>query len=231
MCHAVRRRLGANLDDLAQPARRVDPRWVQPVSGRTRHAARLGAISGKHKSDVTDANMMMLSMAADVFTLSPLTPPDPAGLALRRAVVRRKKLVSDGHRARRRLISLARWGLPGGVDRVRRVLAHGGRGPDPLAAPARRGGCETLQRDRCRGRAHPWRARRGRTGRGDPHGLPPHGLTSGTAIWTWTPWAGRSASKHLHDITLAGEQIQRATTQDRHYRKGLYGDDPLLLSL
>ncbi len=71
-----------------------------------------GAISGKHKSDVIDANMMMLSMAADVFTLSPLTPPDPAGPALLRAVVRRKNLVIDGHRARRRLISLARWAFP-----------------------------------------------------------------------------------------------------------------------
>ncbi|MDO5740430.1 MAG: hypothetical protein Q4P07_09810 [Ornithinimicrobium sp.] len=52
-----------------------------------RPSARLrGAISGKHESDVIDADM--LSMAAHVFTLAPLAPPDPAHLALRRAVVR-----------------------------------------------------------------------------------------------------------------------------------------------
>lgn len=39
----------------------------------TRHAARLrGAISGKNKSDVIDADV--LAMAGDVFTLSPLRP-------------------------------------------------------------------------------------------------------------------------------------------------------------
>ena len=77
----------------------------------TRHAARLrGAISGKNKSDVIDADV--LAMAGDVFTLSPLRPPAPSQLALRRAVVRRGKLVVDGNRARRRLISLARWAFP-----------------------------------------------------------------------------------------------------------------------
>ena len=77
----------------------------------TRHSARLrGAISGKLKSDVIDADV--LSLASDVFALSPLDPPLPAELALRRAVVRRGKLVIDGNRARRRLISLARWAFP-----------------------------------------------------------------------------------------------------------------------
>lgn len=51
-------------------------------------------------------------MAGDVFTLSPLRPPSPPQLALRRAVVRRGKLVIDGNRSRRRLISLARWAFP-----------------------------------------------------------------------------------------------------------------------
>jgi len=73
----------------------------------TRHAARLrGTISGKHKSDVIDADVLW--QASDVFELSPLDPPGSAELALRRAVVRRGKLVIDGNRARRRLISLAR---------------------------------------------------------------------------------------------------------------------------
>jgi transposase len=68
-----------------------------------RHAARLrGAITGKAKSDVIDADV--LAMAADVFTLTPLKPPGPDRLALRRACTRRGKLVIDGNRAQRRLI-------------------------------------------------------------------------------------------------------------------------------
>jgi len=76
-----------------------------------RHAARLrGAIIGKDKSDVIDADV--LATAGEVFTLTPLRPPTPSDLALRRAVTRRGKLVIDGNRARRRLISLARWAFP-----------------------------------------------------------------------------------------------------------------------
>ena len=45
----------------------------------TRHSARLrGAISGKHKSDVIDADM--LSLAGDVFTLTPLSRRTRANL-------------------------------------------------------------------------------------------------------------------------------------------------------
>ena len=52
-----------------------------------RHAARLrGAISGKHKSDVIDADV--LARAGEVFDLHPLRPVEPAQLALRRACVR-----------------------------------------------------------------------------------------------------------------------------------------------
>jgi transposase len=53
-----------------------------------RHAARLrGAITGKHKSDVIDADV--LARAGEVFDLHPLRPVEPAQLALRRACVRR----------------------------------------------------------------------------------------------------------------------------------------------
>jgi hypothetical protein len=46
-----------------------------------RHAARLrGAISGKHKSDVIDAEV--LARAGEVFDLHPLRPVEPAQLAL-----------------------------------------------------------------------------------------------------------------------------------------------------
>ncbi|MEO7421349.1 MAG: transposase [Ornithinibacter sp.] len=37
--------------------------------------------------------------------------------------------------------------------------------------------------------------------------------------------------EHLHDITIAAEQIGRAATHAHHYWAALYGDDPLLLSL
>jgi hypothetical protein len=76
-----------------------------------RHAARLrGAISGKQKSDVIDADV--LARAGEVFDLHPLRPLDPAQLALRRACVRRGTAVIDGNRYLRRLISLARWAFP-----------------------------------------------------------------------------------------------------------------------
>lgn len=88
----------------------------------TRHSARLrGAISGKDKSDVIDADV--LAKAADVFILSPLRPPAPAQLALRRACTRRGKLVIDGNRDYRRLISLARWRF--------RMCGTRSPGPDP----------------------------------------------------------------------------------------------------
>jgi hypothetical protein len=76
-----------------------------------RHAARLrGAISGKHKSDVIDADV--LARAGEVFDLHSVRPVDPAQLALRRACVRRGTAVIDGNRYLRRLISLARWAFP-----------------------------------------------------------------------------------------------------------------------
>jgi hypothetical protein len=69
-----------------------------------------GAISGKHKSDVIDADV--LARAGEVFDLRPVRPVEPAQLALRRACVRRGTAVLDGNRYLRRLISLARWAFP-----------------------------------------------------------------------------------------------------------------------
>jgi transposase len=58
---------------------------VQP-----RHSARLrGAISGKHKTDVVDADM--LASCVDVFGLGAGTLPSSAQIALRRAVRRRHR--------------------------------------------------------------------------------------------------------------------------------------------
>ena len=77
----------------------------------SRHAARLrGAITGKSKSDVIDADV--LARAGDVFDLHPLVLPTPEQLALRRVVTRRGGAVIDANRFLRRLISLARWAFP-----------------------------------------------------------------------------------------------------------------------
>ena len=76
-----------------------------------RHSARLrGAISGKNKSDVIDADV--LARAGEVFDLRPLVLPAPAELALRRAVTRRADAVIDANRSWRRLVSLGRWAFP-----------------------------------------------------------------------------------------------------------------------
>ncbi|WP_412768902.1 IS110 family transposase [Mycobacterium canetti] len=72
-----------------------------------RHCARLrGAIVGKSKSDVIDAEV--LTRASEVFDLTPLTLPTPAQLALRRSMIRRAGAVIDANRSWRRLMSLAR---------------------------------------------------------------------------------------------------------------------------
>jgi transposase len=76
-----------------------------------RHAARLrGALAGKNKSDVIDAEM--LSRAEDFFMLEAARIPSSAELALRRAVLLRHKAVLDANRARRRVMALARWAYP-----------------------------------------------------------------------------------------------------------------------
>ena len=76
-----------------------------------RHSARLrGAIIGKSKSDVIDADV--LTRAGQVFDLTPLKLPEPAQLALRRSVIRRAAAVIDANRSWRRLMSLARWAFP-----------------------------------------------------------------------------------------------------------------------
>ena len=78
----------------------------------TRHSTRLrGAISGKNKSDVIDADV--LARAGEVFDLAPLVLPSPAELALRGAVTRRAAAVIDANRSWRRLVS---W--PGGRSRI-----------------------------------------------------------------------------------------------------------------
>lgn len=77
----------------------------------TRHSARLrGALVGKQKSDVIDADM--LSRAGEFFALDRTTLPGPDQLALRRVIQRRHRLVVAANRTHRRITSLVSWAFP-----------------------------------------------------------------------------------------------------------------------
>jgi transposase len=76
-----------------------------------RHSARLrGAIAGKHKTDVADADM--LAGCVGVFGLTAGVLPSATQIALRRAVRRRHRMVVDAHRGECRLWALAAWAFP-----------------------------------------------------------------------------------------------------------------------
>ncbi len=77
----------------------------------SRHSARLrGAVAGKNKTDVIDAEL--LASCADVFDLAPTSLQSPAQIALRRAVRRRHVGMVQAHRGECRLWSLAHWAFP-----------------------------------------------------------------------------------------------------------------------
>lgn len=76
-----------------------------------KHTAKLrGAVAGKSKSDVIDADM--LARCEAVFEPQATALPSPARIALRRAVRRRHTAVVDAHRAECRLWALAAWAFP-----------------------------------------------------------------------------------------------------------------------
>jgi hypothetical protein len=121
-----------------------------------RHAARLrGAISGKHKSDVIDADV--LARAGEVFDLHPLRPVEPAQLALRRACVRRGGSVIDGNPVSAAVDQPGPVGVSGRVERVPRFAADRGCGTAPLAASGPVGGRAPFHADRGGGVAYPRR--------------------------------------------------------------------------
>lgn len=194
----------------------------------SRHAARLrGAIIGKNKSDVIDADI--LAHAGEVFRLTPLRPPEPGQLALRRACTRRGAVVIEGNRALRRLISLARWAFPdvwnafgGSLPTATAVLD---RWPhlDQLAA-ARRATLTAVVAEHTRGVAD----------------TPARAEAIKTAAAGWARfWTGRldldalavDVGEHLLDLTTAQARIARATEQASTLWERLFGDDQLLLSL
>jgi transposase len=194
----------------------------------SRHAARLrGAISGKNKSDVIDADV--LARAGDVFELHPLVLASPLQLALRRACTRRGAAVIDGNRYLRRLISLARWAFPDVWSAFRGSLPTAvavlGRWPhlDSLAA-ARRSSLTAVVAEHTRGVGDvPARVEE---------------IRSAAAAWAHF-WAGHldlealawDVSEHLSDMAIADARIERATTATQRYWEQLYGDDPLLSSV
>jgi transposase len=193
-----------------------------------RHAARLrGAISGKHKSDVIDADV--LARAGEVFDLHPLQPVDPAQLALRRACVRRGAAVIDGNRYLRRLISLARWAFPD--------VWNGFRGSLPTAVAVLQRWPHLAQLAAAR--------RSTLTGLVALHtrGVPDvpdrvEAIRSSAAAWA-SFWDGHldldalafDVTEHLSDMAEANARIQRATLQAQRYWIRLYGDDELLMSV
>jgi len=195
----------------------------------SRHAARLrGAISGKNKSDVIDADV--LARAGEVFDLRPLVLPSPGQLALRRVVTRRGDAVIDANRYLRRLISLARWAFPdvwngfgGSLPTAKAVL---GRWPhlEQLAA-ARRSSLTAVVAEHTR----------------SVPDVPARVEQIRAAARDWaTFWEGHldldamafDVSEHLDDLSAAAAgRVQRATTRATHYWERLYGDDPLLTSI
>ncbi|MDQ4105073.1 MAG: transposase [Actinomycetota bacterium] len=194
----------------------------------SRHAARLrGAITGKNKSDVIDADV--LARAGEVFDLVPLQVPVPAQLALRRICTRRGAAVIDGNRYLRRLISLARWAFPdvwngfaGSLATAKAVLS---RWPHlAQLAAARRATLTAVVAEHTR----------------DVPDVPARAEAIRAAAGAWaTFWAGRldldelawAVSEHLADLEVAAGRIDRATALATQYWERLYGDDPLLASL
>ena len=193
-----------------------------------RHAARLrGAISGKYKSDVIDADV--LARAGEVFDLHPLRPVDPAQLALRRACVRRGAAVIDGNRYLRRLISLARWAFPDVWN------GFGGSRPTAVAVLERWPHLAQLAAAR----------RSTLTGlvalhtRGVPD-VPARVEAIRSAAGAWAKfWDGHldldalafDVTEHLTDMADAQARTGRATGQAQRYWRQLYGDDELLMSI
>ena len=198
-----------------------------PLLG-ARHAARLrGAISGKSKSDVIDADV--LARAGEVFDLHPLRSVEPAQVALRRACVRRGAAVIDGNRYLRRLISLARCAFPdvwnafgGSLPSAVGVL---GRWPHlTQLAAARRSTLTAMIALHTRGVSDvPERV---------------EAIRSAAAAWA-AFWDGHldldalafDVTEHLRDLAEAKARTDRATEWAQSHWRRLYGDDDLLLSV
>ncbi len=193
-----------------------------------RHAGRLrGALAGKNKSDVIDAEV--LSRAGEVFDLPPARIPDAAELALRRAVLLRHKAVLDANRARRRLLAQARWAYPDVWIAFGRswatALAVLARWPhlgslararvatltDVVAAHTRGVADARRRAERIRVAAQGWVA-----------------FWEGHLDLDALAW---ETGQLLVDVDTGEERRRRAEAEGVCRWEGLWGDDPLLLSV
>ncbi len=193
-----------------------------------RHAGRLrGALAGKNKSDVIDAEV--LSRAGELFTLPPARIPDAAEVALRRAVLLRHKAVLDANRARRRLLAQARWAYPDVWIAFGRswatALAVLGRWPhlgslararvstltDVVAAHTRSVTDAGRRAERIRAAAQGW-----------------------VAFWEGhldLDALGWETGQLLCDVDTGDERRRRAEVEAMRRWEALWGDDPVLLSV
>jgi transposase len=200
----------------------------RPALVESRHTAKLrGAVAGKNKSDVIDADM--LASCAELFGLSATVLPGAEQLALRRAVHWRHRAVVTAHSADCRLWGLAAWAFPDlwrackGSHLLARALL--GRWPrlDRLAR-ARQSTVAQLCRVCLRGPGDPaQRAER---------------IVTAAAGWA-AFWQGRvdldalawETVEILGEIEVAEVAIGRATAQAvRCWRQG-WGDDEVLCSI
>jgi transposase len=193
-----------------------------------RHSSRLrGALAGKNKSDVIDAEV--LSHADELFGLAPARVPDAAQLALRRAVLLRHKAVLDANRARRRLLSEARWAYPDVW------IAFGRSWATALAVLGRWPHLGSLARARVATLTDVVAAH---TRAVADAGKRAERIRAAAAGWV-TFWNGHldldalewETVQLLADFDAADERRDRAETEAATRWETLWGDDPLLLSV
>jgi transposase len=195
---------------------------------QARHSARLrGAIAGKHKTDVADADM--LASCVDVFGLTPTTLPPPAQIGLRRAVRRRHRSVVDAHRSECRLWALAAWAFPD----VWHACGHS----QPLlqALLDRWPHLAQLARARTASIAAVCRQRLHHPDEVDRRAERIRAMAAGWAAF----WRGRldldalawETTEHLGDIAAADARIARATSQAQRLWADAWDRDALLCSV
>jgi transposase len=193
-----------------------------------RHSARLrSALAGKNKSDPIDADV--LSRAGEFFSLDAARIPGASELALRRAAQRRGKAITDANRALRRVISLARWAFPDVWN------ACAGSRSTALAVLRRWPHLDGLRRARASSIVEVVAAHTRGVNDVEPRA---QRIRSSAGAWCEF-WRGHldldglawETAELLDDLAAADARVERATEQARWRWEGLWGDDPLLLSV